>query len=225
VRHAGGLPGVSSAIIVLPDDDAAIILLANADDKLALNIEISNRIIASLFGIDADPSYTTRTNEDSPPAETYDAHDAEPLDTFAGNYFDAGYGALSLCAPISTTPACRSLVDGFRAVDGAFDPRALYASTNSFWVSQIRFPRTGNTTFGFVPTTLFPEGFGENTTSFEVLQDAGPLARVEFVRGRHGRVEGFGLFGLAGMVLDRERRGSTLQEKAEVWFERTGDLE
>jgi hypothetical protein len=223
VHHGGSIFGVSALITVLPDDDAAIIQLANADSKDELNTEISNRIMASLFGIDADPSHTTPTNKDSPPAETYDDNEDVPLDAFAGNYFDRGYGALSLCAPSSTTPTCRSLLDRFRAVDGAYDPRSLYASSNSLLSSQLRLPHTGNTTFGIHPTTLFPNGFGMNTTSFAM--DIGALARAEFVRDQHGRVEGFGLFGLAGKVLDRERREATVQEKAEVWFQRTGDLE
>jgi peroxiredoxin len=225
VYHGGSLPGVSSLITVLPDDDTAIIQLANADSKGELNTEISNRIMASLFGIHADPSYTTPTDEDSPLAETYDDNENVLLDAFAGNYFDRGYGALSLCAPSSTTPACRSILERFKDVAGAFSPRALYASSNSFWVSHIRFSHTDNTTFNFVPTTLFPNGYGANTTSFELAEDAGPLSRAVFVCDQHGRVEGFGLFGQAGNVLDRERREGTMQEQAEVWFQRTGDLE
>jgi hypothetical protein len=225
VWHNGGLPGVSSLIAVLPDDDAAIIQLANADSKDDLDNEISRRIMASLFGIDADPSHATLSNKDNCLAETYDDNEDVPLDAFAGNYFDPGYGALSLCAPSSATPACRALLDDFRAVDGAFSPRTLYASTNSLWISHIRFPRRDNTTFGIISTTLFPDGYGANTTSFELAADQGPSSSAVFERDQQGRVKGFGLFGLTGKVLDRERREGTVQEKAEVWFQRTGDLE
>jgi hypothetical protein len=227
VYHGGSLPGVSSLITVLPDDDTAIIQLANSDSKGALNSELSDQIMASLFGIHTDVSHTTRTNEAVLPMGTHDdGGEAEiPIDAFAGIYFDRGYGTLSLCAPSSTTLACRSLLGRFKEVGGAFSPRALYASTNSFWVSHIRFPHTDNTTFNFVPTTLFPNGYGANTTSFELAEDAGPLSRAVFVRDQHGRVKGFGLFGQAGKVLDRERREGTVQEQAEVWFQRIGDLE
>jgi hypothetical protein len=210
---------------VLPDDDAAIIQLANADSNDDLDNEIFHRIMASLFGFDADPSHTSRSNEVTCPAERYDDNEDVSLDAFAGNYFDPGYGAISLCAPSSATSACRSLLDDFRAVDGAFSPRALYAFTNGLWVSHIRFPRRENTTFGLILTTLFPDGYGANTTSFELAADQGPSSSAVFERDQQGRVKGFGLFGLAGQVLDRERREGTVHEKAEVWFQRTGDLE
>lgn len=69
------------------------------------------------------------------------------------------------------------------------------------------------------PTNLYPKGYGKDKTPFETALDGvNPEgATVQFVV-EGDEVIGFGLTSLIGEVTERERLGSTVEEKAEVWF-------
>lgn len=150
-------------------------------------------------------------------------------------------------ASTATSSVCLDLLANFSAVDSvsgsgfnASDPKGgeLVASPGKFFAPQIRLvpsgsaPSTdasGNTTIDFiiVVEALFPEGYGVNTTAFEELLGD---ANATFVIGGAGTsgsdgnstsgatVYGFGVSGTVGAETDRERRGGSVEETADVWF-------
>jgi hypothetical protein len=146
---------------------------------------------------------------------------------FAGVYFDPGYGNITLCPFVDPSAVCRTVLDEFTALQGELDTTQLYGYYNwpKMWVKYIILtPQSKSAsgsaltlTFDVDTTTIFPHGYGANTTAFE--EDLSFLAtRADFVVNKEGAVKGFGLFGMAGEVLRREREGRTVEEKAEVWF-------
>lgn len=170
------------------------------------------------------------------PITTATLADAGPrlaLEALAGTYADPGYGGFTLCAPSTTSGHCTGVLAAFDAVDAAKPKNAtntndtLYAAWPRVWSNYVRLVRADDkaNTFAFVPTTLFPQGYGRDATPFETpTEDPGAPAppRVEFVVTANGQVQGFGVFGLVGdpEVTERERLGVTVKERAEVWFER-----
>lgn len=151
------------------------------------------------------------------------------LEALAGTYIDRGYGSLTLCAPGSVTGSCPRVLAAFAAVDSASvlatasgnHSDALYASWTTIWNDHVRLTRANGNDFHFVPTSLFPEGYGRNKTPFEMPDvDTTVDRRMEFDVDATGRVRGLGVFGLAGEVTERQRLGRTIRERAEIWFER-----
>jgi hypothetical protein len=149
------------------------------------------------------------------------------LGLFAGVYYDPGYGNITLCPFVHPSAACRTVLDEFTALQGELDTSQLYGYYNwpKIWAKYIILtPQSGSVsgsastiTFDADTTTIFPRGYGVNTTVFqEGSNDEG--VRAEFVMDKEGTVRGFGMFGLAGEVLRREKEGRTVEEKAEVWF-------
>jgi hypothetical protein len=149
------------------------------------------------------------------------------LGLFAGVYHNPGYGNITLCPFVDPSAACRTVLDEFTALQGELDTTQLYGYYGwpKMWAKYIVLTAQSKSasgsastlTFDVDTTTIFPHGYGANTTTFEEGLNA-LAARAEFVVNKEGAVEGFGLFGMAGEVLRREREGRTVEEKAEVWF-------
>jgi hypothetical protein len=166
-----------------------------------------------------------------------------------GTYTDPGYGNITLCSFVNPSSACRQVLDDFATLQGGdteldttklygyFDRPTILAKYVVLTPQSTHMSSTGSTstvTFGLVATTIFPQGYGANTTAFQIGVDGDfPIFRAEFVVevGRDGSkdmvadaddhatvVKGLGLFGLAGEAFRREREGKTVEEKAEVWF-------
>jgi len=68
-------------------------------------------------------------------------------------------------------------------------------------------------------TALFPNGYGNDTTPFEMSETAGYMAKAKFVV-EEGKVVGFGLVGTVGQMTERERLGGSVKDVADVWLER-----
>jgi hypothetical protein len=154
------------------------------------------------------------------------------LERFTGTYNDPGYGSITLCSPSRPSKECSSVFADFttldeRPVNGSSNGQILgYFPVEKLWAKYVRLtphvPGIGNATFGFHATTIFPKGYGANTTAFEYEFTSGDDVRAEFVLSDDGKkVKGFGLFNLAGQEFDREKEGKTVQDKAEVWFAKT----
>jgi hypothetical protein len=147
----------------------------------------------------------------------------EPL---AGAYHSPGYGTFSLCTHASRSAYCASVLADFDALDEVADTACsscLYAAWDKIWSSHLRFtphPQNCTTMFEMTATQLFPHGYGINKEPFELKAAQG--VRAEFVV-HSGNVQGFGLFLLGGEVTERERLGKTVEERAEVWFDRLDD--
>ena len=70
-------------------------------------------------------------------------------------------------------------------------------------------------------TSLFPEGYGRDSTPFETAEIGTSEATGEFVV-EDGKVVGFGLFGMVGVdePTERERTHTTVKGRAEAWFDK-----
>jgi hypothetical protein len=148
------------------------------------------------------------------------------LEPYVGTYHDLGYGNITICPFVHPSTACRKVLDDFVAIQDQveLDTSRLYGYYGwpKLWAKYIAFtPHSASaftSAFVFDTTTIFPHGYGANTTAFQERVDGGlPIVRAEFTHNGDG-VQGFGLFGLAREVLRREREGRTVEEKAEVWF-------
>jgi hypothetical protein len=66
-------------------------------------------------------------------------------------------------------------------------------------------------------TQVFPEGFGADQRPFEYGASPGSGSRAIFSVMKRS-VCGLGIFNLTGQHLIREKHGTNIQERAEIWF-------
>jgi hypothetical protein len=167
--------------------------------------------------------------------QTLGATDDVDLDVFAGTYADPGYGTITLCTPSSTSHHCTQVLSAFAAITNSTRSSSiaqaasatLYASFPRVWCSYIRLVRSPSRddgkgpAFVLVPTTLFPKGYGNDRSPFELAgdEDAQQGATVRFVV-EDGKVKGMGVTGLVGEITERERTAKSVEEGSEVWFTR-----
>ncbi|KAH8991093.1 beta-lactamase/transpeptidase-like protein, partial [Lactarius hatsudake] len=224
--HGGDAPGVSADIVIPVLDDVGIIALASASTKRSALREVTVTVLRKLAlagcadekmptNLSAHASTrfqfaasSSRRAREEDPSTTHEI----PRRDLTGTYEDAGYGTFTLCDASSRSDECRSVLDDFHLVDGssADDPNTLFASWPSFGTSHARFNPT-NTTGRYLVDfgSLYPTGYGRNTTPFADWLDRGP---ADFVV-EDGVVRGFGFSGMG----EREGYGS-VEENFEVWF-------
>lgn len=160
------------------------------------------------------------------------------LEAYTGTYNNSGYGSFTLCTAYSTSQYCTEVVSNFTIVDSASSTqhtrnsaKELYASFPRLWSSHLRFIHVEGQKFHLEATNLFPDGYGRDKSPFEAMSDGstGGVA-VEFIvgvegEGNGGKVQGFGLMDLVDGKTARtaRERGSGVQERADVWFERAAE--
>ncbi|KAH9048266.1 beta-lactamase/transpeptidase-like protein [Lactarius hengduanensis] len=225
--HGGSAPGVSADITIPVLDDVGIVALASAYAKHSALREVTVTVLRklALAGcadelMPANLSAHAFTQFQSAASSSRRAHEEDlsttdeiPRLDLTGTYDDAGYGTFTLCDASSRSDECRSVLDDFRLVDeSSADPNTLFGSWPSFWTSHARFNPT-NTTGRYLVDfgSLYPTGYGRNTTPFADWLDRTP---ADFVV-QDGVVRGFGFSGI-GMG-ERGRYGS-VEENFEVWF-------
>ncbi|KAG1859372.1 beta-lactamase/transpeptidase-like protein [Suillus subalutaceus] len=227
VYHTGGMPGFSTQASFLPNDNIGVVVFANGRDKATPVMNISNRIIDVALKLRSklSPPIKPDTSEKkliTPPNEN--VVDLElALEEFTGTYTNAGYGAITFCSPSSSSSYCQDVISDFTAVDAGKStaPQSvqLFAAWPRIWSSHIRGVHRSGNTFVVHPTSLFPEGYGRDTTPFETSEIGSSEATAEFVV-EDGKVVGFGLVGLVGQPTKRERTYTTVKDQAEVWFDK-----
>jgi hypothetical protein len=135
-----------------------------------------------------------------------------PIEDLAGTYTDAAYGSITLCARSSSSAHCCTVLEAFAATS-KLEHDKLYAVWPRFRSGHLRVrPSAGL----FEPTSLFPVGYGRNTTAFEILTNAD--SSVEFDVGDDGAVRGMGV----SWGDFPERSTGSIEERAQVWFRRVG---
>jgi hypothetical protein len=227
VAHSGGAPGVSTSLVVFPDDGFGLALLCNSDSQQDTNLEVLALVANAVLGVAAEdvhpiqtsvytlaevllsdvvPSSATATFIPKPSLKQFEG----PIEPLAGTYSDAAYGVITLCAPASTAAHCRAVLEDFATVSPLED-HTLYAAWPRFWSSHLRVrPATGL----FDAINLFPAGYGRNTSAFETPGE--PASAVEFDIGEDGRVYGMGV---RWDDFPKRSKGS-VEERAQVWFHR-----
>ncbi|KAI6044606.1 beta-lactamase/transpeptidase-like protein [Pisolithus marmoratus] len=228
VAHSGAIPGLSTLVSFLPHDEFGIIVFANGGDQDSSVMSIATHMLEAVLRLEnADPSQ--RPLSDSRKPKLTDDADGPTmwnislsLDDFAGTYTNLGYGTLTLCSPSDMTFYCSGVRSDFAAVDGAHGRPSvaaeLLAAWPRVWSSHVRVRHVQGTTFNLYMTSLFPKGYGKDSTPFET-EIGTSTATAEFVFG-DGKVIGFGVSGLVGRQTERARLGASVWERAEVWFDR-----
>jgi hypothetical protein len=220
--------GIATALAMFPDDGFGIAMLCNGDSQAVANAEVLFNVANAVFDIKSEtnqfdqPSVAARPTAMSCLTSVFSSRATRPVQVvqnlgvpvqdLAGTYTDAAYGPITLCAPSSSSAHCRTVLDVFAATSKLEDD-TLYAVWPRFWNGHLRVrPAAGV----FEPTSLFPVGYGRNTSAFEMLTDA--EASVEFDVGDDGSVRGMGVSWEDFL----ERSEGSIEERAQVWFRRIG---
>jgi hypothetical protein len=227
---------VATIVDLYPHDGYGLIMLANTAGPRVTR-QIADALADRFLGL---PPAGQKVRVESPVDDRAEPHrqipaaPALPLDTspfaiadLTGTYASiGGYGNFTLCSPVPpTSPDCLAPVQAFRTVDAAAgtptDPTDLYAVWPRFWASHIRFSRvSGNDSeydysYSAEITNLYVEGYGADRTPFEDVSDVIP-ARFAVEKGK---VVGLGL-SVALKPSWRAKKGGSLREIADVWFDR-----
>jgi hypothetical protein len=137
----------------------------------------------------------------------------------AGTYCSAGYGTLVLCSTRSSSAACRDIQETVRAVNGSLSPNSpdLFTDWGAVWYKHGYFSYKNGSSYEIDIGTIYPHGYGKNTTPFQV---SGTYSTAEFVV-ENGVVVGFGFNDSADSGLPVNPAGS-VKETSQVWFDRIG---
>jgi len=226
IWHAGGGPGVSTIVAAALEDGVGIVALTNADTKAEAVQDIILKAAEQAFS-----SSNSSSRSNSPPANTVtrrsnllsprhagvtpraDDHDVD----LTGTYYNAGYGTGVLCSVHSTSPSCKGVLDAFRSIDpSSLSPTSTSTDLFASWITlistHIRFTYTNSSQYLISAGSIYPQGYGKNTTAFSTLV---PIATAEFVV-KNGTVVGFGWDNIidGGGV----KRSGSVEETSEVWF-------
>lgn len=185
------------------------------EDYLGLERKESERLISAIAE-EISPPPSVAPEESAPSQSPLSL----PLSSYAGEYYDAGYGTYNLCAPTADpSPSCADVLASWAPFDNVTDEAniVLYASVSSIWISHIRLTHKDGNAFAIHGTWLFPHGYGADSTPFllDELEDA--PARGEFWV-RDGQVLGLAMNGFVGERTERQRLGGTVEDTAEIWF-------
>ncbi|THH28090.1 hypothetical protein EUX98_g6096, partial [Antrodiella citrinella] len=235
ITHIGGLPGFLSLVAFIPSQRLGIVSLINTGDAFAVNTKIVKSILDHLDDPSAEaPQLSVFSSQNVPQPETPQTqhfteltrleaiqNPAVALDALAGTYSDPGYGSFTLCtAATNTTDVCKSTLSDFAAVDPQLSPHGLYASWPRVWTSHIRIVHEHGNLFKLGIPQLFPQGYGGNTSSFEMK-----ISNVEFNAEFDivdGCVKGLAIYGglhlVPGLPKPETRRRGELRDIADVYF-------
>ncbi|EIW83776.1 beta-lactamase transpeptidase-like protein [Coniophora puteana RWD-64-598 SS2] len=240
VYHSGSIPGFSTLVSWLPSDGLGVVVFANTADVAGPVLAISNRLVEGALGLQPLPKgeydpYMIPYATSSPGRAKPPPSDSDPtpeLEDFAGTYHDPGYGSLSLCAASTQSAYCTETRATLASVDAAAGrnitktaEHQLVGAWPRVWCSHVRLVHRGydeetqTVRFGLDCTSLYPQGYGKNTTAFELSDFKGGEVAAEFVLD-DGDVKGFGVFGLLGPDSLEQVPASEVKERAEVWFEK-----
>ena len=210
------------------EDGIGIVVLANADSE---DTPVLNIIVAAAekaFGSANSSSSSSPANQSSisrrsklprhvgvtARADNSGTGTPPDVDLLAGAYYNAGYGTPVLCSVRSSSPPCGSVMDAFRAVDPTLSSNStsndLFASWETPLSTHIRFTYTNDSQYLINIESVYPEGYGKNSTPFWTVF---PSATAEFVV-ENGTVVGFGW----NDINDDVKREGSVEETADVWF-------
>ena len=222
--HNGAAPGVSTVIAAALEDGIGIVVLANADTKGSSLERIILGVADKVFGAGnssnftpANDSITSRSilPQDSSVTTRADSAGTPPSLDLAGTYHSTGYGTVVLCSVDSPSSPCQSVLDDFRAVNESMSPNStdLFAFFNTLWSKHAHLTHTNASRYLISLGTIYPEGYGKNSTPFSTLE---PATTAEFAVD-NGKVVGFGFNDSDTSDLTR---GTSVEETSQVWFDK-----
>jgi len=216
---------VSTAVAAALEDGIGIIALTNADSKAEPIVDIILKVAEKAFGFGNSsppansPTTVTRRSDLLVPRRagvTAHANEGPPGVDLTGTYYNAGYGTGVLCSVHSSSPSCHGVLDAFRTIDPSLTPNSnstdLFASWVTLLSTHIRFKHANDSQYLISTGSIYPKGYGKNTTAFSTLA---PYATAEFVV-ENKKVVGFGWDNMVdGGGL---RQAGSVEETSEVWF-------
>jgi hypothetical protein len=225
IFHTGGAPGVSTAIGAALEDGIGIIVLTNADSKADPIGNIILKVAEKAFGSEnpssTSPATVTRRSNQPVPRHagvTARVDKGPPHIDLTGTYYNAGYGTGVLCSVHSYSPSCGSVLDAFRSIDPSLSTSTnLFASWATLLSTHLRFTYTNDSQYLISIGSIYPQGYGKNSTPFSTLA---LVAMAEFVM-EYGKVVGFGWNNIGDDDVDVVKRAGSVQETSEVWFKKT----
>ncbi|KAI0713049.1 beta-lactamase/transpeptidase-like protein [Cerioporus squamosus] len=115
IMHDGGIPGFVSSLMILPNDNLAVVALLNTDGPWQDLVPLA--VIDSVLGLNATPPPLTSSGSPSsePDRELRTEHPDREL---WGTYVNPGYGNITFCAPGDTSTAyyCASALSDWAAI-------------------------------------------------------------------------------------------------------------
>ena len=211
---------MSTLVAAAPESGIGIIALTNADNKAESILKVVEKIIEKAFGSRNSSSPVTRRSNPLSPRHHAGVAPRKGDDVdLTGTYYDAGYGTVVLCGVHSTSPSCKCVLEAFHSIDPSLSPKStstdLFASWATLLSTHIRLTYTNNGYYLISAGSIYPQGYGKNTTAFSTLD---PVAKAEFVV-KNGKAVGFGLNGIDDGGV---KRSGSVEETSEVWFAKQG---
>lgn len=207
------------------------------------------RIIEDFLGLehsfnasDSDSSHTSSTVASTPTPQPTSGSGSKldrrsedvggvPIEQYAGEYHDPGYGSFTLCAPTSTTPQCKQYLSDWFSITPAHkpEPDTLYGGSDRVWYHHLRLQRTNSSagpggqglveSFFAQAVVIFPHGYGRNSTPFSTAEISPDGFHVDCVVDGRGSAEVVGC-GFMDVEEGPRFQGDTVPERADVWFEK-----
>ncbi|KAJ7204669.1 beta-lactamase/transpeptidase-like protein [Mycena pura] len=213
VRHSGGAPGVATIVDLYPRDSVAIVLLANTLTT-TLTRNIANAVADRVLGLPEYGHYVAGAPPVAQQQISFSKRESRDEDPWPP---DHSYYICGLRGPLSPGPSsreCQVVIDDFRT------PSSSYARWPRFWASHLRLsPVPGSRDYEYAVqlTNLYPDGYGADRTPFEE-----PSAEfvAKFMMDSNGDVVGLGFFGVAQGTSWRSKRGGSMRDTADVWFDK-----
>lgn len=173
VSHSGGLSGFLTYTIFLPWDRFGVVVFINHGQVEDVIDVMAEHLIDNALGLQHSPQRIASSAEKPYPCAHSDTPPSEhlshlPLADYEGTYTHPAFGSFILCSPSNTSPYCLDVLAIFATITPADAPASLYASWPRFRTRHLRLtPRSGGAhAFGLEPLTVYPHGFGKNTTAF-----------------------------------------------------------
>ncbi len=208
---------MSTIVAAAPEGGIGIVALTNADTKADSILKIINKIVEKAFDSRNSSSPITRRSNLLLPRHHAGVTPRKEDDVdLTGTYYNAGYGTGVLCNVHSTSPSCKCVLDAFRSIDPSLSPKSTSIDLFASWVTlvstHIRFTYINNGHYSISAGSIYPQGYGKNTTAFSTLA---PIATAEFVV-KYGKAVGFGW----NNIIDDGgvKRSGSVEETSEVWF-------
>jgi len=224
VYHTGGLPGCTAIVAFLPADGFGIVAFMNKDEKGLEALWILTKAVDEVFKTRKDESAISGPTIFLPASTSENMSGSKAtlsldIEKYEGTYANPAYGTVTLCSTTNPTAYCKGVLFDFAPFEvftNTSAPPTLFASFRSFWCSHLRFIHLTADTFAMPLTTLFPGGYGRDTSPFEVLPTTFNYGQATFVV-EEGQVVGFGT---ADLLLERGRSNGSVKDTADAWFEK-----
>ncbi|RDX45785.1 beta-lactamase/transpeptidase-like protein [Lentinus brumalis] len=208
ITHDGGIPGFVSSLMILPNDNLAVVALLNTDGPWQDLVPLA--VIDNVLDLNVTPTVPSLPSGSASASTSPNTScvPSIPIYNFAGTYVNPGYGNITFCAPgDNSTAYCSGALSDWAAIspNGTIDPNSLYATTPRITTHAVMqhvcsgsgSEETASSNFLLTLQSIYPNGFGRDTTPFfEGASNILPKTDVECLLDTKGKVTGCGWLNL-----------------------------